>query len=161
MRDPQDDIDMNALAARLQGWRPSAGGLDRDRLIFESGRAAGLAEARARFRRQFWPLATAASLLLATVGFLLARQQVHEQREAAEAEVAVADSFPLQPTHPIPAIEPIDPNSYLALARRFASGDVDPIQAAPVRPSESNRSSPSVDQPPPLRARDFDRLLNL
>ena len=76
MRDPlgADDIpadELNALADRLRGWRPSVGGLDRDRLIFESGRAAGLAEARATFRRRIWPLAMAASMLVA-VGWAVA-----------------------------------------------------------------------------------------
>jgi hypothetical protein len=169
MLDPRDDPntansseELNALAARLQTWRPSAGGLDRDRLIFESGRAAGLAEARAMDRGRLWPMATAASLLLA-VGFYMARGP-EKGGEPERIDLAVKSAEVPRSPQPIAEsapIAPIDPSSYLALARQFASGDLDPIQAEPVRPSDSNRSSPPVDRPPPLRARDFDRLLNL
>jgi hypothetical protein len=149
MRDiPADDL--NTLADRLRGWQPSAGGLDRDRLIFEAGRAAGLAEARVSFHKRFWPLACAASLLLAA-GFFMTRQP--ERVEVAEAP---------QPIRPIVEglpISPIDPNSYLALSRQIAADGLDPIRRDPAR-SESDPSI-SADRPSPLRARDLDRLLNL
>jgi hypothetical protein len=150
MRDiPADDL--NALADRLRGWQPSTGGLDRDRLIFEAGRAAGLAEARASFHRRFWPLAMAASLLLATGLFMT--------RHPEPVEVAEVSPQPPRPIVVSPPIPPIDPNSYLALTRQIAAGGLDPIRRDSPRP-ESDPSI-SVDRPPPLRARDIDRLLNL
>lgn len=149
MRDiPADDL--NALADRLRGWQPSAGGLDRDRLIFEAGRAAGLAEARTSFHKRFWPLAMAASLLLAA-GFFMTRQP--ERVEVAKAPQ------PPGPAVEIPPIPPTDPNSYLALSRQIAAGGLDPIRHDPARTAPD--PSISVDRPSPLRARDLDRLLNL
>lgn len=149
MRDiPADDL--NALADRLRGWKPSAGALAHDRLIFEAGRAAGLAEARNSFRRRFWPPAMAASLLLAA-GLFMTR---HPDR----VEVAQVPQPP-RPVVESPPIPPLDPNSYLALSRQIAAGGLVPVRHDPAR-SESDPST-SADRPPPLRARDLNHLLNL
>jgi len=149
---------LNALADRLRGWQPSSGGLDRDRLIFEAGRAAGLAEARTTYRKRFWPMAmaTAASLLVAASVLLTRNPERKETPERIEMAKIPQHSQPLPETAPI---TPVDPNSYLALARRIADGILDPAPTDRVR-SGSDLPNP-VDHSTPLRARDLDRLLNL
>ncbi len=167
MHDPRGDHDpgipaesLDPLADRLRAWQPATPvDIDRDRLIFEAGRAAGIAETRRAYRGRFWPLATAASLLMATAGFLLARQQGREQGRRPETVESVAIPSILQPTAELPPIEPVDPNSYLALARRIADGHLDPFQAGSKSP-DPDSSRPRNDSAP-LRARDVDRLLNL
>ena len=149
---------LNALADRLRGWQPSSGGLDRDRLIFEAGRAAGLAEARTVYRKRFWPMAmaTAASLLLAVGLFLTREAEPSGRQERNEMAKISQQSQPLPETVPI---TPVDPNSYLALARQIADGSLD---QGPTEPTRSGVDHPSpIDRPTPLRARDLDRLLNL
>ena len=46
--EPDRQEQINAIENRLARWKPSATAIDRDRLLFESGRAAGRAEARIR-----------------------------------------------------------------------------------------------------------------
>ena len=61
--------DLTDLERRLAAWRPAPGSLDRDRMLFEAGRAGVQIVDRTRF----WRLATAASTLVAvTLGGLLA-----------------------------------------------------------------------------------------
>ena len=52
----QNEFDLSEFERRLAAWRPAVGGLDRDRMLYEAGRAA----ARADGRVQSWRLATAA-----------------------------------------------------------------------------------------------------
>ena len=70
----EHEFDLSELERRLAAWRPAAGALDRDRMLYEAGRAA----ARADGRVQSWRLATAALVLLAVgLGGLL----VHERSQ--------------------------------------------------------------------------------
>ena len=146
------------FAERLVGWQPTAGNLDRDRLLYEAGREAGLAEARAMFRRRFWPMtAVAASLLALSVGLLITRAPDREQPtsrvdvvKGPRPDRAIGDETP---------IAPADPNSYLALSRRIGAGSLDSIPTDRAR-TGSAPSNP-VDSLTPLRTRDLDRLLNL
>lgn len=163
MHDTRDDIDtpaadpLNVLADRLRGWQPSTIGLDRDRLIYEVGRAAGLAEARTQFRRRLWPLAVAASLLLG-ISLVVTTRPRTKIAEPTRVEVAVREPQPSLPPVEMPPIAPVDPNSYLALARRIEDGSLESGQKA----THTNSHAPaSSNGPPPLRARDLDRLLNL
>lgn len=149
---------LKGLAERLSGWQPSAGNLDRDRLLYEAGREAGLAEARAIFRRRFWPMsAIAASLLILSLGLIATRSPDRKQpvKHVEMVKAPVAD----RTTDDEAPIAPADPNSYLALSRRIGAGSLDSVPTDRAR----TRSAPSnpVDSLTPLRTRDLDRLLNL
>ena len=173
-RDDENPIgpDLTALERRLAGWQPSAGSLDRDRMLYDAGRAA----AGARTWR-----AIAASLLIASVGLaaLLAHQHSslvrerallsQERAERLQVETALAARpAAAQPatSSPLPAaIEPPSPSSYLALSARMADGlddllsrgsgiDPAPTRSAPANPGEELH-------PEPLRPRDVRRVLEL
>lgn len=59
--------ELAAVEAALASLAPRASGLDRNRLMYLAGQAAGLKTARRRPAAWLWPCATAASLLLAAV----------------------------------------------------------------------------------------------
>jgi hypothetical protein len=96
--------------------------------------------------------------MLLGVGLFVMRG--HERSKSPErVEVADVSQLPM-PVVESPPITPIDPNSYLALSRQIADGGLDPVRHDPAARSDSDPST-SIDRPPPLRARDLERLLNL
>ena len=158
-RDPLDD--RNALEQRLGQWRPAPLGLDRDRMMFEAGRAsAGFDSLR------LFALGSIAGLLLVALG--LGGLFVHErsQRQAVEAELAAVLHSPnvdratsAVPT--VPVVVAADPNSYLVLTRRMIDSAPDEI---PFVASTSSPAQPLLpDEPPltPLRVRQIGRLIDL
>jgi hypothetical protein len=163
--DPDRENDLTALERRLAAWRPAAGAVDRDRMLFDAGRAAARAEDRVRV----WRLATAASIIvIATLGGLLAHER--SQRPALEPSAAVRTS----PPDPWPStlksarsvtIESSGPNSYQVLTSRLVSGardlssfDVE-LEPEPARPpTTSSKPTPHAE---PLRPRDLQRVLDL
>jgi hypothetical protein len=65
--------ELAAIEAALCSLTPAASGIDRDRLMFLAGKTAGNRGTRRRLAATFWPLATAASLVVAaTFGVLWA-----------------------------------------------------------------------------------------
>ncbi len=172
--DDENEIgpDLTALERRLSAWRPAAGALDRDRMLYDSGRAAAGARP--------WRLA-AAALLLATLG--LGGLLVHERSELArersllaqervhrlEVETALAArAGASQPFAAVPAATPAGlpaPDSYLVLTSRLAQGVVEAPwpangrEPAPIGPS--SRSSEPSPRPVPLRPSDIQRVLDL
>ena len=176
-RDDENPIgpDLTALEHRLSGWRPSAGSLDRDRMLYDAGRAAA-AGARP------WPL-MAASLLLATLGLaaLLAHEhsalgrertllaQERAQRRQLETALA-ARTEASQSTFPSPVqqdapIEPPAPSSYLALTARLAADVDDPAPPHIIDDPERRALAPAPERgparPSPFRPHDFRRVLDL
>jgi hypothetical protein len=132
--------ELNEIERRLTLLRPASGGLDRDRMLFEAGRASARAEAHGRA----WAGAVAASMVVAlALGFGLAR----ERTLRLGLERAIAARTPeARPAPPIPTRE-IAPDSYLALTRRALAGLDDSPRSAR-RPPEA---APDPT-PPPLRA---------
>jgi len=164
---PEIENELNAMERRLATWRPVIGALDRDRMLYEAGRAAARADARV----QSWRLATAALILIGVgLGGLLA----HERSQRQTLEVAIAAWVDArQPAgeivspefREIPAIEPFAPDSYFALTSRFARGnrdlsspDVD-FEAEPHRPATGPLER--LPQPRPLQPGDVQRVLDL
>ncbi len=95
--DHDPEIDLSAVERRLAAWRPAAGGLDRDRMLYEAGRNA----ARADGRVQSWRLATAALVLMAVgLGGMLARER--SQRRGIGI-IAFARTR-INPSHPVEEI---------------------------------------------------------
>src|SRR5262245_44694043 len=116
--------DLNGLERRLAEWRPSASGLEVDRLMFAAGRAA----ARSGRGRLIWPHVSAGLALTAVaLGIGLA----HERAARLELAMQLRDSAPtaapargselgpaqLPPSQALPA-------SYLG-ARRALTEDLD------------------------------------
>jgi hypothetical protein len=178
---PDREGDLTALEQRLASWQPAAGTLDRDRMLYDAGRAAG--DARARY----WRLATAALLLVSLgLGGLTMQQRswlgrerarlTHEQGRRLELETALAAlsdasrASPLAaaPVVDVPPIGPPAPGSYLALTARLADGIGDgdwPGAAAIEREPAARPSGPAPAaakwRPAPLRAQDIEHILDL
>ncbi|MFT3879990.1 MAG: hypothetical protein QM703_10065 [Gemmatales bacterium] len=98
------------LSLTLRQLKVAAPTLDRDRLLFEAGR-------RSVKPSWAWPMATAASLLLAVVTGIMAWHQSTAQHQAAVATFTT--SVPQEST-PLPKFtndtpDPLSPFSYLAL----------------------------------------------
>jgi hypothetical protein len=134
--------DLNDLERRLAEWRPSASGLEVDRLMFAAGRASAQS-GRGRF---IWPAVSAGLALTAVVlGIGLAHERAARQelamqlRESAPgvgpargSELGPAESPPNPPTQAPPA-------SYLA-ARRALTEDLDSWPVADHRAREGEPS---------------------
>jgi hypothetical protein len=148
--------DLTDLERRLTLWRPAPVVLDRDRMLFEAGRAAGRSEARLRAGL----LSTAAlALVAAGLGVPLVRERAQrhalEVRIARQSIAAPAPSMP-EPAPPPIAIEPFAPESYLALTHRMLDGGLDDAPgSAPGMPPEPSPTRPE----PTLRVRDAGRFL--
>jgi hypothetical protein len=176
------DPELSALEQRLAAWRPSPGALDRDRMLYDAGRAA----ARAENRLQSWRLATAALLVISIgLGGLLVYQrslrlldrdllaQEQARRHALETALAAGDR-PLEPAPGISApavqatsIQRLPPTSYFILTARLtrsgqdlSAPDLD-FEPEPQRPG----SHPSEMMPRPgprqLQPGDIRRVLEL
>lgn len=122
MSEETHDPELSALEAALRGLTPTPAAIDRDRLLFRAG-----AES-ARRPRYFWPLATAASLVLAASQFLFLAMRaptervVYVQVEKAPSPVKV----PEIPWTPAPALEQ---TAYLQLRRQILEKGVDSLPA--------------------------------
>jgi hypothetical protein len=178
---PDREPDLTALELRLAGWRPAAGALDRDRMLYEAGRATAAAGARP------WRLATAALLLVSLgMGGLAAQQRsrlgleralmAHEQARRLELETALsiradASRSPIQDAAPAVEVAPSGPpapGSYLVLTARLANGFNDATwpgagaidrEPAPLPPGPAPAA---VEwRPAPLRTQDIQRILDL
>jgi hypothetical protein len=161
--DHDPEIDLSAVERRLAAWRPSAGSLDRDRMLYNAGRAAANADGRV----QTWRLATAALALLAVgMGGLM----LHERSQRRAMEVALgARSRPSQSasTMPLlsatPTIEPFAPSSYFVLTSRLSRSNPDmlsPDVEFESRPPSIGPLEP-LPQRRPLQLRDLQRVLDL
>ncbi len=168
--------DLNALEHRLSAWRPAAGGaLDRDRMLYDAGRAAAETDGHLRA----WRMATAA-LLLVTIGLggMLAHHAVVARRRnggaaiwpletAIAARTAAPEASPPapSPTSVDTGIEPVSPTSYFVLTARLArdvrdvsSPDLE-IEPGPHRPA--TEPAEILLQPRLLSPRDVQRILDL
>jgi hypothetical protein len=147
-RIPRDEL--TDLEHRLAALRPATSGLDRDRTLFEAGRASARAEGRARA----WGFVAAASMLVAVgLGVGLARERARAldlERALVAAREAPAPSAAPAPA-PLPPIE-IAPNSYLALSHRALAGLDEPPAAPGRHPVDIGPTAP--ERPlSPLRVR--------
>ena len=173
-RDDENPIgpDLTALERRLSAWRPSAGSLDRDRMLYDAGRAAAGAGARP------WRL-MAASLLLATLGLsaMLARQhsslarerallaQERAQRRQFETALAARLSPSISTVSQYTAAEPPASSSYLVLTAGLVAGVDDPASHRTFGDPEPRAPAPAPEggppRPSPLRPHDIRRVLEL
>jgi hypothetical protein len=157
------DDNPSGLERRLASWLPAATALDRDRMLFEAGRASALAEGGGKA----WPSAVVAlALLLAGLGSLFARER--SRRVALEtvlaarltAQAPVLAAAPPQATLPVPSTERPGPSSYFVLTSRLTSGDLDfpPVSR---NPSATDPPGETTPRPPTLRPRGYERMLDL
>jgi hypothetical protein len=148
--EPSLPDDLNDLERRLKRWQPSVGRMTRDEMLFEAGQAS----TRTRVREGIGLVALAASMLVSLgLGLALARERA--RREGLE-RILAAQTRPSAPLPPLPEVE-IDPNSYLALSHRMATG-LDDWPAAPrPSPTQPEPIPPRVEPPiTPLIIRDVD-----
>ena len=155
--------DPSGFERRLASWLPAASALDRDRMLFEAGRASARAEVRAKV----WPTAALGlALLVIGLGSLFARERsrrlglekVMAARTHAQAPALAATPMRVAPRSP--RVERPDPSSYFVLTLRLAAGDLELPAISPESKSEHqpDRTRPT---PPPLRPRGFERVLDL
>ncbi len=144
--DPKQKLtDVERRLARLQ---PSPSRIDRDRMLYETGRAVGRSQARKQ------DMLIAASLLAFVVGALglmyseerakrVGLQMLVDQQEEARALLPAAPRVAaIDP--PDPATSPA-PDSYLMLTRRFnQTGST----SAPATPASSPRGSVTLEETP-------------
>lgn len=165
--------DLTALENRLATWRPAAGPLDRDRMLYDAGRAAATAGGRP------WRLASAA-LVLVSIGLggalvhqrralvsersILAREislRHHLETRLADRISGPGSALPL-PKPPDAAPEPPAASSYTALTARLIAGldqPRDPDEAGPLAPAGGLEPAPAPTSP--LRPHDLDRVRDL
>jgi hypothetical protein len=174
MQTPEHDprSDLTPLERRLAAWQPATGALDRDRMLYEAGRAAALVEARGPSQPLTQRLATAA-LALAAVGlgglWVHERADRHALEQVLASRMGASESTPA-PGPPVPEPLPdwitdgrdsgaLSPSSYLVLTARLVQGrGEDPSLAAEVPRDRQTRNVPKPHLAP-LRPRDFDRVL--
>lgn len=169
--------DLSALEQRLAAWQPAEGALDRDRMLYEAGRAAAASRVRP------WQIGTAA-MLFALAGLLAVehsqlvrerallaqeRARLNEVETALAARLGTTRPVPMIPAPvplaPIPPAEPPAPDSYLALTSRLArdgaaiSWPDDARRPAPEQPP--NRPAEPSPRPVPLGPDDVRRVLEL
>jgi hypothetical protein len=164
-----DEDHLSPLEERLRSWVPSPGGLDRDRMLFEAGRAAVQGPILDRTSGRLWKYATAAAVLLAS-GLGMAWRHERSQRHGLELTIArLAPSPALLVATPELMTErqenetAIDPSSYLALVRQVnrpeAAADLEPHRNTPGTVPSVRAANPP--QTAPLRPRDWDRVISL
>ncbi|WP_165227637.1 hypothetical protein [Aquisphaera insulae] len=165
MRQPDGD-ELNDLEGRLRTWQPSAGGLDREAMIFEAGRASVRRSPSAAVDLRAWRLATAAAVVLAAglaMGWIREHRHARGMEQMLLARAEAAATLPAGPAIGPPTDEPprpFDPSSYLALAREIQ--DVTPVKIGVELPDVRQGNPAGATAPPEaIRVRDLDRALNL
>jgi hypothetical protein len=156
---------MTELERRLAGWSPAPVALDRDRMLFDAGRAS----AQARIPGS---LLTALAASLAALAVAFGGWAIHERAQRRGLEVALAQrsralevarngrSLPL-PQPASMAVATPGPNTYLALSNRLATGGLD-VPESPAVPTVHDHGSPSPARSlTPLNARTPGGLVDL
>jgi hypothetical protein len=152
--DPDTRDDLTDLERRLAGWQPASDRLDRDRMLFDAGRAS----ARSEIRERAWA-ACSAILLLVSAGLGVQLVREHARREGLERTHATRSQPESPPrTLPPPEIVPA-PDSYLVLTHRLVAGLGDP----PPPPSTQHQEAPEGRDSPlsPLRVRGLGETRDL
>jgi hypothetical protein len=154
----EDDLIEHELEQPLEALEPLPGALNRDRMLFEAGRASAQAAARARF------LTLAVVTLAVSIGLGLSLVSERSGRHALE--LAFADLERKQSSTPIDTIPPapvatndFSPYSYRALSlvqTPVGFHDPDPREKSsePVRASAGSNAAQA-----PLRVRDTGKVL--
>ena len=134
--------DLNATEARLAAWTPATVGLDRDRMLFASGRASARSDTRGRLVACS---IVGLGLLTATLAGLYARERSRSQAlEFALSESSrprsSPDELPPSPMPPRPSS-----GSYIVLMQRaLGSGLGDEVSIASQGPTEAANPNPSL-----------------
>jgi len=146
-----DQDPLSSLEERLRSWVPAAGGLDRDRMLFEAGRADVQGTVPAGTVARLWRYATAAAVMLAS-GLGMAWQNERSQRRVLELSSArLAPPAPLLSTPELiterqEKAAPVDPMSYLGLVRQVKcledAASLEPHLAPPRASGQPTRLEP-------------------
>ena len=156
------ETDLTELETALASLRPSAVALDRDRLLFEAGRASARTELRGRLGTV---MAAVFALVAVGLGLLLARER--GARMGLEATIASLDarapSAPLvtrAKVEDMPSGQP-GPNSYLVLTRHLMAGGIDSMPFERPAVSRAPARIEPAELPAMLRLRAIEELLEL
>jgi|GEM_PF-6731167 len=150
---------MNDLEWPLAGLRPVLGTLNRDRMLYEAGRASARGEARDRLL-----MAASALLLVASLGLGGLLVQERARRQALEVALAARDQEAIPPSEKLvlpkssPVVE-IAPTSYLALSRHIQPGGLDEVDP-PIEDAGQGDSAEGSESKMPIRVRDARGILD-
>jgi hypothetical protein len=159
----EHEHDPAGLERRLAAWVPAATALDRDRMLYEAGRASAFGEGPGKA----WPSAAVVlALLLAGLGGVFARER--SRRVALEtvlaarppAQAPALAATPPRVAPPVPSTERPDPSSYFVLTTRLSAGELD-LPPVSRKPSTDDPPGATGPQPPTLRPRGFERVFDL
>jgi hypothetical protein len=146
---------LNALERRLANWQPAsaAGLIDRDRLLFNAGRAAAAAQAQS-WGRLGWFTSACLALLAVTLGGLVARERGQGNRPVADSARVAAPSAAIVARETTSPIVGLNPDSCFVLTQRIlaaGAGDLMPVVSVSNHPAGDppRSSAPSLS---PLRA---------
>lgn len=174
---PRDDL--TGLERRLAAWRPSAGGLDRDRLLYEAGRAAARSEAGARLRLAMGSVAAAAIVAVGLGGWLAVERGRRQALELALSRPggeshgqAVEPGRMPEPEPPVvrgprladapaPEAAPPSPGSYLALTRHALADAAGPGSSGAATDAPGDGPRERTARPATLRVRGSEGRLDL
>jgi hypothetical protein len=147
-----NEAELDDLAAALRGLAPRASGLDRAALMFRAGRASAP-------RRWAWPLATAASTLVAAVlgGVLLMRpapppreHTVHivvvRPEPPAPEEPAPGPAVSAEPPPPVDAVSPGAVTRYRRMQEHLLHWGFDGLPTPPPSPAQKPATVDSLLQ---------------
>lgn len=156
--DREDDLIEHELEQPLTALEPLPGALNRDRMLFEAGRASAQAGARARF------LMLAAATVAVSIGLGLSLFSERSGRHALELAIADLErkqvSAPIDTIAPAPvAVNDSPPYSYRALSLvQFPGDSYDPDPAEKsLQPGRASAGSNAAQVP--LRVRDTAKVL--
>ena len=127
--------DLQALEARLAGLAPTAG-IDRDKLMYEAGRAA-VAGSQSAGRRVGWPVAT---LLVAAAALVVGRWTAPQTLIEAPL-VAVVESPPQSSAEVFTDERLAAPDSYAQLRRQLSPGALAHVDRGASSESPSSSAS--------------------
>jgi hypothetical protein len=155
--EPGPEIDLSGIEGDLRRLKPGPIKIERDRLLFEAGRASQRAEHRGR-------LASILGLagFVAAIGFGGLFASEHARRVDLEVRLAEKETSSVPPRMVVETRSlPPEPNSYLILRRNLLVGLSEPRSPGPVEKDEG--SSPGDIHPlsQPLRARGSNGLIPL
>ncbi len=159
--DPLEDdpeAPLSDLERRMGRWRPASGSLDRDRMLFDAGRASARGES---WGRLVGALAACLALVALGLGGLLVRERGY--RHALEVTLAERTREPVlpEPVSPLPTLGEPAPYSYLALSRRIQASGLEELP--PAAPNAPRGEIPERPEPPftPLSTRGRGGLMEL
>ncbi len=144
--DQQLSAELKQVEAMLRELSPALGQFDRDRLMYLAGRASipndAASLSRSARQRILWPLATAASLLIAALlGGLLLAGRFSGERAVHNAEHETSTSIVAFPTQVDSPSAGVNQHSYIELRNLVLAHGLDALPSERLLPNISSEKS--------------------